>query len=81
MISSGNFPRRGTNKLGQPLVLGRPKRSKLDDHLEEIKQMIEDGVKFSAIAKKYQCGNNLITTFCKKHKLKDYSKEKLNIPT
>lgn len=62
-------------------VLGRPKNSfklTLDSQINNIKKDMDRGTKIGVIAKKYGVSHNTMTTFIKRHKLKNYDKKNDN---
>lgn len=58
-------------KREQGVILGRPKgKMKLDEHLDKIKKLIDQGVKLKSIAKLYNTSSVTMTKYVKKHNLK-----------
>ena len=60
-------------KKDKGIKLGRPTdKLKLDDYIDEIKNLISNGVMLKAIAKKFNVSKNTISYFVKKRNLKNY---------
>lgn len=54
------------------IILGRPKgKLKLDKYTNEIKELIDTGVKYKAIAEKYNVSQNTMSKFIKDKQLKN----------
>lgn len=69
------------NRRALGLHIGRPfgtKKLKLDHKLDEIKKLIDMGVRQKVIAEKYNVNPMTITTFIKRHGLKPSRMKKLN---
>lgn len=58
-------------KKKEGCILGRPKNKMiLDNKIDEIKKLVDDGVKLKVIAKNYDSSQTTMTKFIKKHNLK-----------